>query len=231
IFLFAIAVSHLPGCNAPSTNADIEKAQEVRPEDAREKPIIFTTNYPLTYFAERITDGAVTINYLVPPNIDSSLWRPKPTDVAQMQTGDLIFINGVTYEKWLDFVSLPESKLIDTSVVFQEQYLEIENSQTHRHGPEGEHTHTGTVAITWLNLQFAIAQADTIRAALMRLRPDLAATFQENFLSLKQDLEDLDKELETALGPYINQPLLAPYPMYEYLAQRYNLNLKSVSWE
>ena len=127
---------------------------------------VYVTSYPLKYFTERIAGNTIRIHYLVPNDIDPTVWQPTSSDIVQMQMGDLIFINGANYEPWLRNVSLAESKLINTSAVVQDQYIKTQDAFTHSHGPEGEHAHTGTATMTWLNLEIAIAQANTIRQAL-----------------------------------------------------------------
>lgn len=192
---------------------------------------VYVTNYPLQYFAERIAQNTVTVKSLIPPDIDPAFWQPTAQDIAQMQTGDLIFINGATYEKWLNTVSLPEAKLINTSVSFQDHYLPDEEKTVHRHGPEGEHEHTGTAFTTWLDFQQAIAQADAIREALSQRRPDLAPQFQTNFDVLKQELTAIDQQLIEIMANQSQIPFIASHPVYQYFANAYGLNLKSLHWE
>jgi zinc transport system substrate-binding protein len=45
------------------------------------------------------------------------------------------------------------------------------------------------------------------------------------------DLERLDRELAASVGEFVNEPLLASHPVYAYLARRYGLDLRSVTWE
>ena len=192
---------------------------------------VYVTSYPLKYFTERIAGNTIMVNYLVPDGIDPALWQPKSTDIAQMHMGDLIFINGASYEKWLEQVSLADSKLINTSAGFQDQYIKTQEAFIHAHGPEGEHAHTQIASMTWLNLEFAIAQANIIRSTLTDVLPNLSKTFEENFTVLKHDLQRLDKQLKTITAANPELPLIASQPIYDYLAQRYGLNLQSLSWQ
>jgi zinc transport system substrate-binding protein len=131
------------------------------------------TNYPLKYFSDRIGGDKVTVEFPIPADIDPAFWQPDSNIISQLQQGDLIFLNGATYEKWLETVSLPESNLINTSSKFQDQYIPIKSAITHSHGPGGEHSHTGTAFTTWLNLQFALQQAQSIRDALINFTQNL----------------------------------------------------------
>ena len=225
LFLLVVGAGEIASCSPTSQSSSPESSL------VQEKPTVYVTNYPLQYFAERIAGDGAIVQYPVPADIDPAFWNPGADTIAQLQTGDLIFINGATYEKWLETVSLPLSKLVDTSESFRDNYIEIENAVTHSHGPEGEHAHTGIAFTTWLNFDHAIAQADAIRAALSQMRPDLAVAFQANFESLKQDLQELDTQLQAIVSANPDILLAASHPVYNYLAQRYGLNLKSVLWE
>ncbi len=197
----------------------------------RDKPTVAVTNYPLKYFAERIAADLVEIVFPIPPDVDPAFWLPNVDGVLAFQSADVILLNGATYSKWLEMVSLPKRKLVNTSKAFQGQYLFIENLATHRHGPKGEHAHAGVAFTTWLDFQQAIQQAEAILNAVIKLTPQHEKQFQTNFLSLKTDLLALDQRLESIVSAQSAKPLVASHPVYHYLARRYGLNIRSVLWE
>ncbi|MCB1077448.1 MAG: zinc ABC transporter substrate-binding protein [Verrucomicrobiae bacterium] len=195
------------------------------------KPVVLTTNYPLTWMAERIGGDAVEVVYPAPPDEDPAFWQPNDADIARYQAADLILRNGATYEKWADKVSLPESSQVDTSKAFSEQFIIIKDAHTHSHGSAGEHSHSGVAFTTWIDFSQAIQQADAIRAAFGKRLPDQAKEFDSRFASLRTELEALDAELALVAQSIGNAPLVASHPVYQYLARRYGLNIRSVLWE
>ena len=194
-------------------------------------PSVYVVNYPLKYFTQRIAGHHVQVVLPAPPDEDPAFWKPDVKTITAFQSADLIVINGATYAKWLGKTSLPKAKIVNTSAGFQDQYIEIRDHVTHRHGPEGEHAHTGTAFTTWLNFRFAAQQAKVIEAALSRLLPAQQAAFAEQYVSLEKDLMALDTRLETLVANQRTQPLVASHPVYQYFATRYGLNLHSVLWE
>ncbi len=60
---------------------------------------------------------------------------------------------------------------------------------SHRHGPEGEHTHKGIDGHTWLDPINAKIQAAAIRQAFAKKWPAHAESFERNFQSLVADLD------------------------------------------
>jgi zinc transport system substrate-binding protein len=198
---------------------------------AGEKLNIYTVNYPLAYFAERIAGDLATVIFPAPPGVDPAFWMPNAETIAAYQTADLIILNGADYAKWAAKVSLPRSRLVNTSRRFKDQYIKQPNMTTHSHGPSGQHSHGGTAFTTWLDLDQAAQQAAAIAQALTRKRPDAKEQIERNFEALKHNLLGLDARLSEVVRREPGRPLLASHPVYQYLGRRYGLNLKSVMWE
>jgi len=199
--------------------------------NAEEKLNIYSVNYPLAFFAEQIAGEHAEVNFPVPKDIDPAFWKPDVNTIIQYQNADLILLNGAGYAKWINEVSLPPSKLVDTSLAFKDQYIHIINDKVHRHGPKGDHSHIGITFTTWLDLQLAIKQAETIKLAIIKKRPQYRKIIEQNYLELEKVLLTIDQKLQDVFSKYTEQPLLASHPVYQYLARRYGLDLESILWE
>jgi zinc transport system substrate-binding protein len=192
---------------------------------------LYTVNYPLQYFAQRIAGEHANVVFPAPADVDPAFWQPGVEIIAAYQQADLILLNGAGYAKWLERVSLPRRKLVDTSAAFQDRYIHVQEGATHSHGPGGDHSHTGTAFTTWLDFNQAAEQAQAIAAAMMRKRPQWKQEFARNLAALEADLLELDKQVQSIVAAKQEQPLLASHPVYQYLQRRYGLNLASVMWE
>jgi len=192
---------------------------------------VYVVNYPLKYFAKRVGGDLVTVIFPAPRDIDPAFWMPDAGTVGAYQRADLILLNGANYARWVDRVSLPQAKLVNTSIGFKDQYISIESAVTHAHGPQGEHSHGAIAFTTWLDSKLAIEQARTIKQAFVRLRPDQQKAFQAGFDALERDLLDLDTRIRDIVSRNPKQPLVVSHPVYQYLTRRYGLNAKSVHWE
>lgn len=199
---------------------------------AAETPLrVAVGNYPLKYFTERIAGSHVQVVFPVPADEDPAFWKPKDNDIAAFQQADLILMNGATYSKWADKVTLPRRKTVDTVIGFKDKFIIVANETKHSHGPGGEHSHSGTAFTTWLDLQQAIAQAQAVSDALVKKLPAVKDEIAKNFATLRSEIEALDARLLAAGKKLGSQPLVASHPVYQYLARRYTLNLKDVLWE
>ena len=195
------------------------------------QPIVAVTNYPLQYFTERIVGDHIEVIFPIPSDVDPAFWIPKPSGVLAFQSADVILLNGASYSKWLDKVTLPRRKLVNTSQLFTDRYIQVQNVTTHRHGPQGKHAHAGLAFTTWIDFQQAIQQAEAVLNAVVNLTPQHEKPFEANFLDLKNDLLTLDRRLAKIVTNNQAQPLVASHPIYDYFARRYGLNIQSVLWE
>jgi zinc transport system substrate-binding protein len=193
--------------------------------------VVQAVNYPLAYFVRRIGGSAVRVSLPVPAGEDPAFWVPTADDVAVLQSADLIVLNGAGYEPWLATVSLPSTRIIDTTAGVIDQLITIDETVTHQHGPTGEHAHAVTAFTTWLDPTLAMTQADAIRDALIAARPDQASALTANAAALTADLDSLDARVFELTHHLENAPILFSHPIYQYFQRRYGLNGLSVHWE
>lgn len=200
---------------------------------ANERPIIVASNYPLFYFAGQIIGESVDGPQAEFPQIsgDPANWVPSAEQIQLMQTADLLLLNGAGYESWLAWVTLDRDHQVDTSAGFSEQLIDLDESSTHQHGPEGEHAHQGVAFTTWLDPQLAIKQAAVVGEALTTLQPGLAVPFRANLSRLQSRLEDLDHDMAGTFTQLQDRAILFSHPVYQYLQRRYKLNGRSLHWE
>ena len=199
--------------------------------NASEKLTVYTVNYPLKYFAERIAGEHAKVEFPAPPDVDPAYWMPNAKTIAGYQQADLILLNGANYAKWISKVSLHRSKMVDTSTTFKNRYITMKENITHSHGPEAAHAHESTAFTLWIDFDLAVKQAAAIVKALSRKKPELKDTFQKNYTSLEKDLVTLDQEINEIVAKNRSLPLIMSHPVYDYFARRYKLNIKSVHWE
>ena len=217
LFVF-IHIAALPGISYSDT-------------DVQEKLTIYVVNYPLKYFAERIAGDRAKVVFPAPSEGDPAYWMPDAETVAAYQKADLILLNGANYAKWVRKVSLPRSKMVDTSAKFKDRYITAEEVVTHSHGGEGAHAHESLAFTTWLDFDFAAKQAGVVMETLSRKKPAAEDFFKKNYAALEHDLLALDNEMKSIAAKNPLLPLIASHPVYDYLSRRYGLNMKSVHWE
>ena len=198
---------------------------------AQNKLLVFTVNYPLQYFAQRIAGAYADVVFPAPADVDPAFWDPPVNVISRYQQADIILLNGANYANWINRVSLARRKLLNTSAGFSSRYISEQGGVTHSHGLTGEHSHTGIAFTTWLDFKQAADQARSIAETMARLRPQWQDAFMENLRNLETDLLNLDQQVQSTVADRNKLPLLASHPVYQYFQHRYDMNLKSVSWE
>ena len=200
------------------------------PALAQDRPTVVTVNYALSYFAERLGGSEIDVIFPVPDGVDPSFWRPSISDISTIQGADLIFLNGAGFASWTSKVSLPRSRLVDTSRGFEDRFIATE-TVTHSHGADGEHSHTGAASFTWLDQEQAILQARAISDALARrglVEPD---RIKARLAALTDDLVSIDAAADRLRPLAEGKVLVATHPRYQYLARAYGLDIRSLEWE
>lgn len=202
-----------------------------QPSTAAEgQPTVYATTYPVAWMVETLTDGQVTV--LAPPNdADLGHWSPTAEDVLTMQQADLILMIGNGYEGWRMTVSLPDRKIHDLSSVFPHDALIRRQGVTHRHGPQGQHSHSGLVGHMWLNPVMASTLAGEVANALIGAGLADHAALASRQAALATQLAELDAGFQAATDPLRGTTVLASHPVYPYFAQHYGFGLNSLHLE
>jgi len=198
------------------------------PEAGGDTPVIYTSFYPVKYFAERIGGDKVKVVCPVPATADPAFWMPNAKTIQAFQRADVIIINGASFEKWIRKVTLPPSRIIDTAKPLADELIKLEKTVTHSHGPGGVHTHGGIDGHTWLDPVNAKTQAAQIHKAFSKRFPAHAELFDKNYDALARDLGALDARLKGLRERMSDQRLVCSHPAYNYIGRRYGWQLKNL---
>jgi len=225
VVMMSALVAMVLGCSKKAATEQAKESQYAKPQT------IYTVNYPLRYFAERMAPAGARVVFPVPPGVDPAFWKPSADDVQDFQTASLILLNGAGYAQWTHYATLPRVRIVVTADGCRDDYLRIEQSVRHQHGPEGEHAHSDLAFTTWLDLRLAACQASHVRDALLERMPEAKDGVSAEFETLERDLLDLDERLRVVGRALGDQPILASHPVYPYLADAYGLSIQSLHLE
>lgn len=213
------------------TSERTEQRDQTNPELGNERSqVIYTTNYPLFYITRQLAPASITVRFPASETSDPSHWKPLADTIAAMQQADLIFTNGASFEKWLSMVSLPESKLVNTSAGFEDRLIYMKETTTHSHGAEGSHAHQGTAITCWMDLNLAIEQTKAIEQALVRLLPAEVALVQAQSAELQSVLADLHQQFDRA-AEELSESVVFSHPVYQYFQRAYGITGPSLHLE
>jgi zinc transport system substrate-binding protein len=217
-----ISIASLVGCG-PSP-----EAQSMRAPGAKVR--VFAPNPALASIVREL--GGAEIELVTPWTgvPDPAYWKPSADAIREIQSCDLIVLNGAAYEPWAAQAALPRARTVDTTKAVKSKLIEVEG-ETHSHGPEGDHTHATTASTTWLSPALARAQAEAIAGGLRPFFADSerAGEFAARTTTLFATFTRIEKALAElkALEP----KWLASHPVYQYLGQASGIEIESKHWE
>lgn len=197
-----------------------------KPETKAKKVTVSSTNYPVKWLVDYISGETVENIYIVPDDIDPAYWEPTDQDLQKLNSSDQIFLNGATYEKWLNTASL--SKTFNTSKGLNKQFLTIKDAMEHEHNGK-KHSHDGIDFNIWLNFDLFIEQAKAVESKLTELVKKPQVDFSANLKSLIAELKEIQKEIAASSNE--QKTFFASHPVYDYLGKQQGWDIKNFHWE
>jgi zinc transport system substrate-binding protein len=182
--------------------------------------------YPLHEFSQNIGQDKVDTILLTPIGVEPHDWEPTIKDVQKMQTADLIIINGIGFETWIE--SLEENNfsgmLIDTSNgIFVESREEEHEEESH----DKHDDHTLGDPHIWLNPVLAKTQVQNIANGFSNSDPENKEFYQTNADAYIKQLDDLDSKIRTELS-YCKTEFIAFHDAFSYFADEYGLTQHTI---
>ncbi len=220
--LAIMGVSALVGCGG----GDRQDSQASRVTNR-----VFVANGAIEYFARRIGGSDIDVWFPVPDKVDPSHWRPGDSELREIQRCRLILLDHPGYSPWVVTVSLPGSRVVDTTRPFAGRLIRLKQTVTHRHGPGGTHSHSGFASCPWLDPDLAELQAEAVLLALEEAFPERSQGFRQRWGALQSEIEQWRGELAELREQTRGTPLLASHPVYEYLGRWGEWRLSSLHLE
>lgn len=177
---------------------------------------ILTTTSVLQDMAQNIAPDDCQVQTIVPRGMDPHIYEPTPSDIELVLQSDLIFMNGLRLEGWLNKVisnaGTHGEKVIVTEGIPPITSLEYENA------PDPH---------AWMNLSFGLTYVDNMRQALAKLMPDHISEIQENYDIYSSKIRELDGYVRRQIEriPKENRVLITSHDAFQYFGRAYGLEL------
>lgn len=183
------------------------------------KPKILATASMWADMSRVIGGNYIDVETIVPIGSDPHLYEPTPNDVRKVNQADLIFINGFTFEGWLQKL-INSSGTKAKSVIITEGITPITNP----------HFKNSTDPHAWMDALHGIIYAEHITKALIAFDPEHAANYQSNFDAYKKELEALHQYIQDKINsiPPQQRILITSHDAFHYFGNRYGLQVESL---
>ncbi len=221
----------IAGCSPDGSDAEKEQGSQLK---------IYTSIYPLQYFAERIGGEHVDVQSIIPPGADGHTYEPTTKELIKIAESDMLIYNGAGFE---GFIDKAKNSLDEQDVVFVKASENIhageegedahedhsDHDEGEHEGEHDEHAHEGEDPHFWLDPVQAIQMADTIKHEIIELRPELKDEIEANFGTLKKDLQELDGQFEKVAEEAERKEFIVAHSAYGKWEERYGLKQISIS--
>ncbi|WHX99693.1 zinc ABC transporter substrate-binding protein [Neobacillus sp. DY30] len=220
-FILLISLA-LNACSTENEQSDQEK----------EQLSIYSTVFPLQYFTERIGGKYVNVNTIYPPGADEHTFEPSQKDMIKLADSDLFFYIGLGLEGFVDkakeslksenvtLIPTAENLILDPAEE-HEVHDDHENHEDDGHGDFNPHV--------WLDPIYSKEMASVIRDSLIEKMPQNKETFDQNYQTLADELDQLDSEFKSTIQNAKHKDILVTHAAFSYWEQRYGLEEISIS--
>jgi len=181
---------------------------------------------PLHEFSQIVGQEKVDTILLVPVGVEPHDWEPTIKDVQQMHKSDLIIINGIGFENWVD--NLIENNylgiIVDTSNgITINQSKEQHDEEQHDEEQHDEEQHLAGDPHIWLNPVYAKTQVQNIANAFANSDLKNSKFYHTNAEEYNKKLDLLDMKIRNELSN-CNSDFIVFHNAFSYFADEYGLN-------
>ncbi|URM33731.1 metal ABC transporter substrate-binding protein [Cytobacillus firmus] len=209
-------------------------------EESSSKTIVYTTVYPLQYFTEQIGGKAIEVETIYPPGSDEHTFEPSQKDMMKLADSDLFIFIGLGLEGFVekakDTLKNENVKMVAAGENLEFVHSDVnhdpaheEDADDHEAGAEDGHDHGDIDPHVWLDPLYSKELAESIKDALVEQMPDQKEQFEQNYMELAQELDNLHKDYEQTVQSAKHQEFIVSHAAYGYWEDRYGLDQISVS--
>lgn len=196
---------------------------KIEPENTNNKLTVMSSFYPLHEFAQKIGQDRIDATLLVPAGVEPHEWEPTIQDVHRMQKANLIIINGVGFESWIDHLEKLnfQVNIVDTSkgIIIKDKDIVSESFGHDEHKLKDPHI--------WLDPVLAKIQVQNMADAFSQSDPENKNFYQNNAKNFKNDLDLLDIKIRNDLSN-CNRDFIAFHNAFSYFADEYDLKQHTI---
>ncbi len=181
------------------------------------RPYVLATESFLGDIAQNVAGSRVKVDTLLPVTVDPHEYQPKPQDVTKLAQAQVLIVNGLGYEAWLQ-------KTLD-SLGGQRLVIVATNGLVPDPDPSGEHPEGDPHM--WMNPLDTINYVDRIRDGLIQAVPAGKDDFTRNADAYIAKLQSLDQWVTNQVNqlPIDKRLIITNHDALGYFAKAYDFKI------
>jgi len=159
------------------------------------------------------------VEMIVPIGGDPHLHEPTPSNARLVAGADLILINGLTFEGWIN--ELIENSGTNAKVVTVTEHITPLTSVTYANSADPH---------AWMDASLVKSYVKSIADAMISLDPSNKTTYEQRLESYTAELDDLDRDIKAAIStiPEQKRILITSHDAFQYYGRRYGVQLEAI---
>jgi len=184
-----------------------------------EKPKVLASCSMLYDMAKQIGGDVVDVDMIVPIGGDPHLHEPTPRDAKIVGEADLILLNGLTFEGWID--KLVENSGTDADVVTVTKGVNVIASEAYKNAADPH---------AWMDASNGVVYSKNIMDALVKLVPGEKAKLEASAQKYMKQLEELDRYITEQINtiPEKKRVLITSHDAFAYYGKKYGIRLEAI---
>ncbi len=186
---------------------------------AQTPPRVLATTSFLADITQQLAGNDFVVESLLPVGSDPHTYEPVPGDAQKIAEADLILMNGLNLEGWLE--KLIQNSGSNAPVVVLTTGIVPIGSADHANSYDPH---------AWMNPAYGRIYLRNALEALLSLAPERADSLQSRYDRYDQQLAALDKRIEQMLAavPQKQRIIATSHDAFRYFGNRYNFSVISV---
>lgn len=187
-------------------------------EETDSRPLVVASASIFADMAEVIAGDHLRVQMVVPIGGDPHIYEPTPNDVRLVAQADLVLVNGLTFEGWMN-------ELIENSGTQAKTITITEGIGT----IESEEYANSSDPHAWMTAKNGLTYVRNIRDALIDLDPFNKQVYEFNAGVYLQQLEDLDREIFRQIEsiPEKQRILITSHDAFRYYGRHYGIQVEA----
>jgi zinc/manganese transport system substrate-binding protein len=191
-------------------------------------PVVATFSI-LGDMVERIGGEHIALTTLVGPDGDSHVYQPTPKAARSVAESDVLFLNGLDFEGWLERLaeaaSFDGAMVVATNGVVPIAFDDHDDHDDEKHDDHAGHDHGAFDPHAWQSLENAVIYANNIAAGLAQADPENAGDYYANRAAFVAEVEMLSADIEAMMKslPADKRTVVTPHDAFGYFAATYDL--------
>lgn len=184
-----------------------------------EKKLVVATASIFADMAEVIAGNQVDVRTIVPIGGDPHIYEPTPGDAQLVNGADLVLRNGLTFEGWLN--ELIENSGTNARLVTVTEGIQPIESIQYKNSTDPH---------AWMDAANGLIYIENIKHALIELDPEHRDIYEFNYGIYRQQLEDLDREIQREIRkiPEQRRILITSHDAFRYYGKRYGVDVQAI---